>query len=168
MCEPTTIMAIGAGLSTISAYGQSKAAKSQAQYQAAVQRNNTIIAERKAEDSIERGERQARLQKLKGKQLASKQMVSLAAQGVDITDGTSIDLLADTAEASAFEEEIIKNNAERQAYNHQVSANNFESQAGLFDAHADAQNPLFNAATTAAVGIGNIYASNWYQNGRTT
>ncbi len=165
MCEPTTLLAISVGLSGLTALSSSSAAKGQAEYQAKVSENNTIIAGRQAVDATNRGRLKANKQKQKGKQLYAQQLLSLAAQGVDVSSGTSIDLLGEGAEASKLEEQIIKNNANREAYNHQVAANNHRSQSGLYQSSADAQNPLLAAATagvTTAVNT-NLFGSKWYK-----
>ena len=186
MCDPATFTALGMSasaastaastasvlgtvasvggtiLSTAGAYNQAKAQQDQANYQAAVQRNNEIVAERKANDERQLGERQALQQKLRGKQLQSRQLVVMASQGADVTEGSNVDLLSDAAAASALEEEVIRNNSERRAYAHEVTATNHATQAGLFNAQAQAQNPLFDATTTGLTGFGN-FASQWYK-----
>jgi len=150
----------GTVMSSIGAMNQAKAAKDQANYQAAVARNNKVIADRQAESMLKQGEEAANQQRLKARQLAGRQLVSLAAQGVDVTVGSSVDLLADTAELTAFDAQKIKGNAAQAAYEKRVQGDNFQTQAGLYDAKASAQNPALAGASTLFSGLGSV-ASNW-------
>ncbi len=154
---------IGGGvMSVMSARNQAQAAQDQANYQAAVQRNNAIIQERNAQEQIRQGELDARQQRALGERFAAEQTALMAAQGADVTEGSNVDLLADSAEASKLEEGIIRNNAERRAYQFRVAGNNANAQAGLYQTQADSQNP-----TGAAIGSGfnafSNFASRWYR-----
>jgi len=150
----------GVAMSTISGYNQSKAAQDQAKYQAAVSRNNQIIADRQAEDTLKRGEIAANAQRLKAQQFASRQFVTMAGQGVDVTNGSSVNLLADTAELGQFDAEKIKGNARQASYEQRVQGYNAGTQAGLYDAQARAQNPLLAGTSTFFSKAGNV-ASRW-------
>lgn len=166
----TALDAIGIGSTLISAVGsftQASAAKDQAAYQAAVAQNNQVIAERQAKDIEKRGELEARQQKLRGKQLEGRQLVSLAGQGVDVTEGTSVDLLAETAELSALDEAAIRSDAGRKAHSARVQAMNFQAQSGLFKTQAQAQSPILAAGSTALSGFGAV-AEKWYNRGTRT
>lgn len=177
MCEPTTLVALGVGAKTaatiatvtqvaglaMSAYGmynQSKAAQGEADYQAGVARNNQIIANRNAESIEKQGEMEANQYRARVRQMQADQTVGLAGQGVDVSEGTSVDLLADTAELGEFDAQVIKSNAGREAYNAKVQGMNYESQAGLYDAKSSSQNPLFSAGTTLLSGAGQV-ADRW-------
>ena len=154
----TTAVIAVAGL-VMSAYGdmqQSKAAKSQANYQAAVSRNNRIIADRNAADIEKQGKEDANRHRAKVRQMEANQIAGLAGQGVDVTQGTSIDLLADTAELGEFDAQVIESNAGREAYNARVQGMNHGSQAGLYDAKASAQNPTMAGATSLLSGAGQV------------
>ncbi len=173
MCEPTTLVALGmsasaaatttaviatAGLamSAYGAYANAQSQKDQANYQSAVARNNKIISDRNARDITRQGEDEANRYRAKVRRMSAEQTVGLAGQGVDVTEGTSIDLLADTAELGEFDAQTIKSNAGREAYNARVQGMNFEAQAGLYKAKADAQSPAFSAGTTLLAGAGQV------------
>lgn len=177
MCEPTILVAMGmsasaaatttavvatAGLafSAYGAYQQSVATKDQANYQAAVSRNNKIIADRSAVDITKQGKDEANRYRAKVRQLEAEQTVGLAGQNVDVTEGTSVDLLADTAELGEFDAQMIESNAGREAYNARVRGMNFGTQADLYKAKADAQSPAFSASTTLLSGAGQV-ADRW-------
>jgi hypothetical protein len=177
MCEPTTLAALGmsakaaatvatvtqvAGLamSVYGAYNQSRAQQDDAEYQAAVSRNNKIISDRNAKEIEDQGRLEANRYRARVRQLEADQVVGLAGQGVDVTEGTSIDLLADTGELGELDAQIIESNAGREAYNARVQGMNYEAQAGLYQSRADAQSPLFSAGTTLLSGAGQV-ADRW-------
>jgi hypothetical protein len=62
--------------------------------------------------------------------MLGEQAAQLAANGVDIGLGTSVDLLADTAEVGKLEELRIADNAERRALNFENQSSLLQSQAG--------------------------------------
>ena len=62
------LSAAGAGVSAFGAIQQGRAAQAQANYQAAVARNNQIIAQRSADDARKRGVFEANLQRQKFEQ----------------------------------------------------------------------------------------------------
>lgn len=177
MCEPTTLVALGVGaktaatiatvtqvaglaMSVYGAYSQSKAKQGEADYNAAVSRNNKVLADRKANEITKQGEVEANQYRERVRQLQADQTVGLAGQGVDVSEGTSVDLLADTAELGEFDAQVIKTNAGRQAYNAKVEGMNNEAQAGLYDIQSDAQTPFLSAGTTLLSGAGQV-ADRW-------
>jgi len=161
MCEPTLIaVAGGLAMSAYGAYADSQAATDQADYQAAVSRNNKIISDRNAVEITKQGKDEANRYRASVRQLTADQTVGLAGQNVDVTEGTSIDLLADTAELGEFDAQVIKSNAGREAHNARVQGSNYQAQAGLFDLQSSAQNPLFSAGTTLLSGAGQV-ADRW-------
>jgi len=163
----TTAVSIGGtALSAINASNQAQQAKDTANFNAAVQRNNQIIANRKAEDALVRGKEASDLQRAKGEALKARQTVSLAGQGVDVTTGSSVDLLADTGELAEFDAQKIKNNAAREATDHRNAAQNAGAQAGLFSAQAAGINPTLAGTSTLLSGVGSV-ASKWYKGGGT-
>jgi len=156
-----SVGAAGTAMSALGAMNQAQAAKDQARYQAAIQRNNQIVAERQAADTLKRGKEAADAQREKARQLKSRQLVMLAGQGVDVSSGSSVDLLADTAELGEFDAQKIEGNAARQSHSQKIQAANFGSQAGLFQAKSDAQSPLFAGTSTLLSGVGSV-AAKWY------
>lgn len=158
----TIISAGGTILSTYGAYQSSKAQQDTLNYQAALDRNNQIIADRKAEDTLKRGEAEARQNKARVAQFQAEQLVGLAGQGGDVTVGSNVDLLADTAELGAVDTATIRSNAERVAYNERIQAGNFGSQAIMSSTAAKNQSPLLAAGSEFLSGVGNV-ASRWYR-----
>lgn len=138
MCDPYTISLIALGastvVSTISSIQQGKAANKQAQFQAAVSRNNAILAEQQADDSLRRGrlaERQKRLQLSKAE---GSQVAAFAANNVAINEGSPLDVLEFTAEQGELEALSIRNAAEREATGFRARGADLSAQATLFEA----------------------------------
>jgi len=150
----------GMAMSAYGVYADSQAQKDQANYQAGVARNNKIISDRNAADITKQGKDEANRYRSRVRQLEAQQTVSLVAQGADVTEGSNVDLLADTAELGEFDAQIIESNAGRAAYNARVQGMNFEAQAGLYRAKANAQSPAFSAGTTLLSGAGQV-ADRW-------
>ena len=148
---------LGTTLTAGAAYRAAAARKNQAKFQAAVQQNNARLAERKAEDEIALGKRDASVQRLRGRQLAARQRAVMAAQGFDVSTGSNVDVQADTAALSAMEEERLRYNARRRAHGYRVQGTNYQNQGRLFTARAKAQTPLLDAGLA-----GMQYASQWY------
>lgn len=153
---------IGTMTAAAGAYSAAKAQKDQNAYQASVARNNKIVADRQAEDIIKRGETEAQQKRSQVRQLQARQTVALAGQGVDVTEGSSVDLLADTAELGEFDAQVIRSNAAREAHAKQVQGYSFGTQSQLFEARAEAQRPAFAAGETLLTGFDRV-SSRWYK-----
>jgi hypothetical protein len=125
-----TVMAAG-----VMAYGQiqqGKAEKRRWEYQAAVSRNNQKVAEWNAQDAIDRGEIAEKQHRLKVSQIQGKQRSALAASGVEVDSGSSLDVLQDTEYFGEMDALTIRNNAQREAYKYKVNAQNQMAQSGLY------------------------------------
>src|SRR5437879_2840835 len=99
ICEPTTlaaaslaITAVGTGVSIMGQMQQGQAAASQANYKAAVDRNNAILASRAAADARAQGDAAAAKQAQAGAQLVGRQRAILASNGVVVDSGSAADL----------------------------------------------------------------------------
>ena len=90
--------------------------------------------------------------------------MTLAGQGGDVTEGTSVDLLAEAQEMGKLDEEKIRNNAARDANSVRVDATNATANSLAAQNAANAVNPLLAAGATALQGIGSVGAR-WYKRG---
>lgn len=147
-------------LSFVSARQQAQAEQDQLNYQAAVERNNRIISDRKAQDLEEIKQRQMNQQKLRGEMLKGRQLVTMAGQGGDVTEGSNVDLLADAAELSKYEELIIGSNYDRQIAEERNRGQNISAQADLLSTQA--ANVNTSGAGELLSGFGN-FSSKWYE-----
>lgn len=155
MCEPTTLAAVSIGatvLSTgMSVYGQmqqGKAAQAQANYQRQVAENNAILANRAADDAIERGKIAERNQRLKTEALKGRQRAVMAGNGVVVDAGSALDITSDTAAFGELDALTIRSNAEREAAGFRAQGSNFTNEANLATMSGD------NARSSMYMGIG--------------
>ena len=135
MCDPISMTALVVGSVVLGPLGQlqqGKAAKAQADFQAQIAKNNSIIAQRAAGDVRERGKIAAGERDLKTRQFIGKQRVALASSGQEVDVGSGLEITSDTAALGKLDSLRIINNAEREAIG-------FETQAGNFTAEASAR-----------------------------
>ena len=118
MCTPmmaTMFQALGA---ISQARGQKQAAAAKAQeyeYQAKIDDNNRKVALWKAQDAQDRGAKEEASLRTKVAALKGRQKSALAASGVEIGDGSALDILGDTAALGELDALTIRSNAEREA-----------------------------------------------------
>lgn len=151
----------------VSAYQQGKAQQAQMNYQAQVARNNAKIAQANADQKRQEGIEEARTQRMKTLQKVGAQQAALAANGVDISQGTALDMIEDTSAMGELDALTTRYNYETHALGYEQQASNFRNQANL-DTFAG-QNAYKAGMTNAiASGIGGLsdlgmtVASNWY------
>lgn len=158
----TAVSAAGTGLQAFGAMQQSQAASDAANYQAAVSANNAKLAEIQAQDAIDRGEKAAEEHSRKVAALKGAQTASMAARGLDLSEGTPLSILTDTDLFGAIDKNTIKANAGREAWGYRAQAANSSSNAGLLRMQAENQSPLLSGAGTLLAGAGQV-ADKWYR-----
>lgn len=131
MCSPTALL-IGSSLLTVGGgIISANAADNAGRYNQQVAENNAKMSEFSARDATVRGARAVDEQRLKTRMLMGKQRASLAANGVTLDSGTSLDLLGDTAMMGAVDEETIRLNSAREAWGYQVQADNYRASGAM-------------------------------------
>jgi len=169
--DPVTMLAIASvastaigGVATMAGQAQaSSAAQGQAAYQAGVLRNNKILADRAAQDALDRGKVAEDRQRIQTRQLAGRQRAVLAANGVLVDSGSALDITSDTAMIGELDALTIRANAEREAEGFRQQGANFSSEADLADARgrqAKSSLPLQIGGTLLST-TGSV-ASKWY------
>lgn len=161
MCEPVTLTAIGAGIATAAgttatvaglgtlgtlsiastvasgvlaaggAIKQGQAARQQANYQSAVERNNATIAGWQATDAQQRGKIEEQRQRLQTARLKGSQRAAMASNGVEIDSGSPLDVLMDTSMLGELDALTIRSNVEREVYGLRNQQSNLTAQSGL-------------------------------------
>ncbi len=176
MAAPATFLGMSAGTmstlatglgiagmvaSTSGAYNKSKSDKAAYEYQAAVNRNNAMIAEWNARDAITRGQKAEQQQRLKTAALKSTQRASFAARGMALDEGSPLAILDDTDFMGEQDALTLRDNAAKEAWGYRIQAGNYAGDAGLLNARADAESPFKAGATTLLSSAGQV-ASSWY------
>lgn len=146
-----------------SAYQQGQAQSAQYKYQAAVARNNKIISDQNAQDSLARGKVEEDAHRLRVQQVKGSQRASFGASGVMVDSGSPLDILADTATMGELDSLTIRSNAQREARQHQIQGTNFAAEAGLLStsARSASRAGAMNAFGTV-LGGGSQFADRWY------
>lgn len=132
MCELTTALMIAS--TVVGGYSQIQAGNAQAaagQYNAQVAEMNATLADRAAKDALERGAREEQQQRMATAQLQGRQRAAMAANGVDLTFGSPLDTLVDTATMGELDALTIRRNAAREAYDMNVQGVNARADATL-------------------------------------
>lgn len=151
MGAAAAIFAFSAVMQGVSAYSQSKAQKSEGSYESSILESNARMADAQSEDAIFRGDQEAARQRENVKKLIGAQRAAMGAQGIEVNDGSALDVQADTAGQGAIDELTIKNNAWREAWGYRVQANDLRTQ-GQF-AKLSSENKARNTILTAGANI---------------
>ena len=130
-----TAIAVGtigsAVMGTTSAISQSKNQQAMYDYQAKVAQNNAKIADQNAANERQSGLEEARLKRIQTLQAIGSQQTAMAGNGIDITQGTALDTIEDTAQFGELDALMLEYNAERNALNFEQQRDNFNNQANL-------------------------------------
>lgn len=156
-------------MSVTSAIQQSNNQQTMYNYQAKVNENNAKIANENAAQERQSGLEEARQQRIKTLQAIGSQQVAMAGNGIDITSGSALDTIEDTAQYGELDALMTQYNAERTALNYEQQASNFNNQANLdkiaaqnaatagkMNAFASGLNGISNIASVGAGGLGSL------------
>jgi hypothetical protein len=141
---------------------QADAAQKSAQYQAAVARNNQIIAERRAAQVEAEGKIAADRKRQEAARLAGRQRAVLAGNGVLVDYGSALDITSDTAAYGELDALNTKYSYDTEAYNARVQAGNFGAEAGLADFRAASSDATLGIGGTLMSSAGSV-ADKWYK-----
>lgn len=160
MCDLAIALTIGSTL--LGAAGQmqqAQAASSAAKYNAQVAEMNAQLADRRAKDAIERGKVEEQRKRQEVAAIRGRQVAALAANGVDVSFGSPLDTIVDTAVLGELDALTIRTNAYRESYDHQVDAVNKRAGATLerMKAKSALQGGYLAAAGTILTGAGKAY-----------
>lgn len=111
----------------ITAYGQ---------YQSGVanerlMKQNARIADWQADDALDRGRQAEGRHRIDVRRTIGAQRARLAASGVEINDGSALDVQADTARLGELDALTIRNNAAREAWGYRVQATDLRARGEI-------------------------------------
>jgi hypothetical protein len=136
------------------------------QYQAAVYRNNKLIADQAAKDSIQSGKEKAQVSQLKTAQIIGQQRAELAAKGIQVDTDTSVEAMVDAARIGNMDQETIQRNAERQALALKLQGIGYEMQAQMAERAAkDTKKAGDNSFFSTLLGTAGNVATKWMSMG---
>lgn len=120
MCYAAAL--IPAALTAFSAISQGRQQAAQASAAATNARTNALFAQDAAYDALDRGRKEAALQRIKTGQMIGTQRAAQAANGGLVNQDTNAILQEDTAQIGELDALTIENNAAREAYGYQAQA----------------------------------------------
>lgn len=161
MCD--LMMALTIGSTIMGAAGQiqqGQAAAAAGRYNAQIAEMNAEMSERRAKDALERGKLDEQRKRQEVAKIKGQQVAAMAANGVDVTFGSPLDTLVDTAVLGEIDALTIRTNANREAYDFRVDAVNKRASGQLERMKADSAltGGYLGAAGTVLTGVGKGYA----------
>lgn len=137
MCDLVTALMIGSTvMGGAGAIQQGQATAASAKYNAQVADMNAKLSDRAAKDALERGKLEEQKQRQKTQQVLGAQQAGMAANGVDLTFGSPLDLLVDTAVMGEMDALTIRTNSAREERDIRQQGANYRGQAGMYRAQA--------------------------------
>jgi hypothetical protein len=125
----------------IQAKNAAQAAKQAADYNAQVANNNAIIDAQQRSSTLQQGEAEAHKSMRDQAQMIGAQRAQMAANGIDLTQGSAQDLLASTKFLGGIDVNTIQSNAARQAWGYEVQGMNDKNAATMETWKANSINP---------------------------
>lgn len=152
--------ALSGGMNALGAYTSARQTRDTLDYQAQLADINAGLSEQAAQAELQRGQREERSVRLRTAQLKSTQRTALAANGVDLGEGSARDILTSTDVMGEADANTAAANAVRAAWGYRVQGSNYQSEARVKRAQADGINPMF-AASTSLLGSATNVAGMW-------
>jgi len=156
MCDPVTI---GVTASVLSGAMAAKGAYDQGQMAKQVGRNNQVMSEYAAQDSLRRGEEDSVKVRQRASMVKGSQRASMAAKGLDLGVGTAAELQDQTDFFGATDVATTRSNAARDAWSARAGGANARAQGDASATQGDMAAFGTLLGTTAQV------ASKWYTPG---
>ena len=158
--------AASTAMGVVSGVQQANAAKAQMNYQADVNKRNAKIAQANADMKRQEGIEESRLQKIRNLQKVGAQQAAMAANGIDVSSGTALDVVEDTAAMGELDALTTRYNAETQAQAYERQANNLTNQANMdiISGQNAYKSGITGAIGSCFKGLGDTasVASRWY------
>lgn len=155
------IQGVGAIMSMQGATSQASTQRAVLGYESAVARNNAATARYQAQQELVIGAQQEQAVRLRTAQLKGAQRTSMAANGIDLGEGTATDVLTSTEFMGEHDALTIRDNAARKEWAYLNQAQNYDSTANTDAAMASAINPT-RAGLGSLLGSAGAMASTWF------
>lgn len=145
---------VGIAGTAVSAIGQMQAAQASAAAAKFKAANDAQLAE----DALKRGAVDEEAQRRKNAALLGRQRAVMAAGGVDLGQGSPLNVQADTAMLGELDAQTIKGNAQRESQAYLA-----DQQVQTMTASADSTAGMIGAFGTILGGTKDLLASSWYK-----
>lgn len=165
MCIATAgliVTAVGTGIGAIGAIQQGEATAANAKYQAAVARNNQIIAEQNAQYASQAGAATTTRAQLKQREVEGEVGAALGASGIDMNTGSPVAVRSATSEVKQLDTATTAQDAALKVYGFRTQGTNYgaESQLKTQEASQASTAGLISGGSTLLSGLGGL-ASKW-------
>jgi hypothetical protein len=157
-----TMQGAGAASSALGAYYGAQSQKSSLELQANLADINARMSESSAQQTLLTGQRDEQKSRIATANLKGTQRASMAANGIDLGEGSAAQVLTSTDVMGEVDADTIAANAVRSAWGYRTQGVNQSNQALMSRASAGAINPG-QAAVTSLLGSAGTVAGNWYQ-----
>lgn len=153
----------GALMSGVSAYQSAQASAKASDYQANIYGQNYAIAQSNAIMERQGGIDESRRIKLQTASNIASQKVAMAASGVDINDGSALDLMDSTKYYGEMDALTTYKNANSRALAYEAEAENYLTQSKMSSSIAEnhRKTSLLSGLGNSLTGYGKI-SSHWY------
>lgn len=148
-------------VNSYSAYTRAQAEQAALNHQAQIAANNAQTANELAADALNRGVTAKLQQQLRTRQLAGTQRASMAARGLDISDGSALDILTTTEFMGQVDANTVSDNAAREAWGFRNQSANYAANSANLRMRSDSISPFAEGASTLLTSAGRV-ASTWY------
>ena len=125
----------------IQAKNAAQAERNAAEYNAQIANNNAIIASQQRSTTLQQGDVEAQKSMRDQAQMIGAQRAQMAANGIDLTQGSAQDILASTKFLGGIDVNTIQSNAARQAWGYEVQGMNDNNAATMETWKANSINP---------------------------
>jgi Skp family chaperone for outer membrane proteins len=149
-------------MGVVSAVRQSQASAAQAKFQAGMAKNNQNIANMEADQATKRGQQSIIDTNRKYAAMSGTQRANLAASGVDLGEGSALNILEDTNVFNEVDVNRTKQNTANEVWGYQNQANNAQGDARMYMAASSGYSPALSGGSsllTSAVSV----ADKWYR-----
>lgn len=92
---------------------------------------NAVIADRQAADALARGRESEMRARSDTHQLRGSQRAAMAAQGIDVGEGSALDIQSETTALGELDATAIRNNAAREAFGFKAQALDFRTESAF-------------------------------------
>jgi len=156
------LQAGGAATSAVGSYYGAQSNKATLGLQATLGDLNARVAESAAQSALFAGQRQEQGVRIQTANTGSSQRVALAANGVDVGEGTAARVQASNSILGEIDANTVAANAVRAAWGYRTQATNNRNDALTRRAAADGISPL-TAGATSLLGSAAAVSSGWYR-----
>ena len=151
----------GAVSSAAGSYYGAAVQKINLESQARMAEVNARIAEMGAQSALNQGHKQAASLTLRAGQMKSTQRAAMAANGIDLGEGSAAEVQASTDTMKDIDQNQILSNAVQSAWGYRMQGVNHQNEALMARANAKDIKPGMSLATSLLGSAGSV-ASSWY------